>query len=81
MKYKILPWVSVTLLLSSCSDESTNPSYTIQQQGVYFVGERYDVINVYGFGNNLLVTEDIVKYLNKTADLKRQDPYSFYLND
>jgi len=45
------------------------------------VGERYDVINVYGFGNNLLVTEDIVKYLNKTADLKRQDPYSFYLND
>jgi len=57
-------------LLAGCSDDQTNPTYTIYKEGDHFSDREYEVIQVYGFGNNELLADEIVKMLNKEEPRK-----------
>lgn len=54
------------LSITGCSDEPKNTTYTILKRGEYLNHEHFDVIHVYGFGNNALVADEITAQLNKT---------------
>lgn len=71
---KIIAVVMMVGGATGCSDE--HPTYTIYKDGDHFTDRKYDVIRVYGFGNNDLLADEIVKMLNKEEPNK----YSYELD-
>jgi hypothetical protein len=55
--------ITIGLLFVGCTDEPENPTFIIERQGEYLTDEYFDVIHVYSFGNNEIVTQEMVKYL------------------
>ncbi len=72
---KSLSLIALSIFLVACS-KSDNPTYTISKSGDYYTDRSYDVIHVYGFGNNLLLADEITKFLNRSEKNK----YKFYQN-
>jgi hypothetical protein len=74
---KIFAFAAVAIVAAGCSDYPENPTYTISKKGEYFTDRQYDVIHVYGFGDNRMVAEDIVEFLNReeprTYSLRRDE--------
>lgn len=49
--------------ISGCSREEARPGFIIERRGDFYQDEYWEVIHVYGFGNNEQVAQDLVKYL------------------
>ena len=62
---KILALAFMFSFILGCSEKNENPTYTIYKKGKYFKDRQYDVIKVYGFGNNDLLAREILETLNK----------------